>query len=59
MVMITSWNEWNEDTAIEPLVTRRPPPATRASAGSTQGYLRRPRDASLEAVRDKVVAAVG
>lgn len=39
MLLVTSWNEWNEDTAIEPLA---PAPATRDDASGsrrfTQGY---------------------
>jgi glycoprotein endo-alpha-1,2-mannosidase len=38
MVLITSWNEWNEDTAIEPAA---PAPATtrdRDGEVFTQGY---------------------
>jgi glycoprotein endo-alpha-1,2-mannosidase len=39
MVLITSWNEWNEDTAIEPLAAS-PPTADDASDRQffTQGY---------------------
>jgi len=38
MVLVTSWNEWNEDTAIEPVT---PAPATTDDAGGgvyTQGF---------------------
>jgi hypothetical protein len=40
MVLITSWNEWNEDTAIEPAAAA--PPTSDDSSGRqlfTQGYL--------------------
>ncbi len=33
MLLVTSWNEWNEDTAIEPLV---PAPATAEDASGTR-----------------------
>jgi hypothetical protein len=39
MVLITSWNEWNEDTAIEPLAAAPPTTADRSSRQQfTQGY---------------------
>ncbi len=38
MVLVTSWNEWNEDTAIEPLAPA-PPTANDVAGGAlTQGY---------------------
>jgi hypothetical protein len=38
MLLITSWNEWNEDTAIEP-VAPAPPTANDVAGGAlTQGY---------------------
>ena len=38
-ILITSWNEWNEDTAIEPVATS-PPTADDVSGRRlfTQGY---------------------
>lgn len=40
MVLITSWNEWNEDTAIEPLVDAPPTTLDVTDVGDyfTQGY---------------------
>jgi hypothetical protein len=35
MITITSWNEWNEDTAIEPTIAA---PATSEDATYTEGY---------------------
>ena len=40
MVLITSWNEWSEDTAIEPLTPSVPTAVDRSATGNgfTQGY---------------------
>ena len=62
MVLITSWNEWNEDTAIEPLAAAPSTSQDMSPSGSayTQGYeysgfgLR-----YLELLRDKLVAVSG
>jgi len=62
MVMVTSWNEWNEDTAIEPLRASGPTQADTAGDGvsRTLGYayegfgLR-----YLEVLRDHYVAVSG
>ncbi len=62
MIMITSWNEWNEDTGIEPLAAA---PVTtndqsRSRIAYTQGYDYRGHGLTyLEVVRDKVVAVSG
>ncbi len=62
LLMITTWNEWNEDTAIEPL---RPAPATRrdhtpSGSAATQGYAYEGFGTRyLEIIRDKVVAVSG
>ncbi len=62
MIMITSWNEWNEDTAIEPLIPS--PPATRDISESgirfTEGYSYSGfGETSLRIIRAKVVAVAG
>lgn len=62
MVLVTSWNEWNEDTAIEPL--REAPPTTRDQSPTgellTQGYAYAGHGvAYLETVRDLACAAAG
>lgn len=62
MMMITSWNEWNEDTAIEPL--SQAPPTTRDYSGSgtrlTEGYSYSGfGETYLRIIRDKVVAVAG
>ncbi len=38
MVLITSWNEWNEDTAIEPAAPAPPTTRDRDGVAFTQGY---------------------
>lgn len=38
MVTITSWNEWNEDTAIEPVSAAPPTTSDRGGQFYTQGY---------------------
>lgn len=62
MIMITSWNEWNEDTAIEPLIPS--PPTTRDISESgirfTEGYSYSGfGETYLRVIRDKVVAVAG
>lgn len=62
MILLTSWNEWNEDTAIEPLAEA--PPTSRDASGAaeffTQGYRYAGHGfAYLETIRDQVVAASG
>jgi hypothetical protein len=62
LLMLTTWNEWNEDTAIEPLDPA--PPTTRDASPSgreyTQGYAYSGHGTvPLEVVRDKVVAVAG
>lgn len=62
MIFITSWNEWNEDTGIEPLSPAPPTSADQSKSGrdytqghSYEGYGLR----HLEVVLDKVVSAAG
>ncbi|MEA1927852.1 MAG: glycoside hydrolase family 99-like domain-containing protein, partial [Candidatus Auribacterota bacterium] len=62
MIMITSWNEWNEDTAIEPLTPA--PPTSRDYSGSgtrfTEGYSYSGfGETYLRIIRDKIVAVLG
>jgi glycoprotein endo-alpha-1,2-mannosidase len=62
MIMITSWNEWNEDTAIEPLAPSGPTRNDDSASGSdyTQGYAYSGHGLRyLETLRDKVVAVCG
>lgn len=62
MIMVTSFNEWNEDTSIEPL---NPAPATnKDQSGSgkdyTQGYSYAGYGTTyLEVLRDQVIAVAG
>jgi len=62
IMMITSWNEWNEDTAIEPLTPA--PSTTHDYSGSgtrlTEGYSYSGfGETYLRIIRDKVVAVSG
>jgi len=62
MFFITSWNEWNEDTAIEPLQTSPSTNQDRSPDGKayTQGYSYSGHGmAYLEVVRNVVVAVSG
>lgn len=62
MILITSWNEWNEDTAIEPLVPAVPTRTDDSASGTeyTQGYTYSGHGLRyLETVRNKVVAVCG
>ena len=62
IIMITSWNEWNEDTAIEPLSPSPPTTLDCSQSGTafTGGY---PYsgfgETYLHIIRDKVVAVAG
>lgn len=62
MIMVTSWNEWNEDTAIEPLADAAP---TRVDGSTekdffTRGYAYAGHGlAYLRTIRDQVVAVSG
>jgi hypothetical protein len=40
MMLVTSWNEWSEDTAIEPAASAPATASDRSRSGSvyTQGY---------------------
>lgn len=56
MVLVTSWNEWNEDTAIEP-VAPAPPTADDRSGRQllTQGYTYEGFDTTyVDLVRDQL-----
>jgi hypothetical protein len=62
LMFITSWNEWNEDTGIEPLDPAPPTREDRSPDGRayTQGYSYSGHGFGyLEVVRDKVVAVAG
>ena len=55
MALVTSWNEWNEDTAIEPMPTAAPTSRDTSSTGTffTQGYAYGgPGTPELDALRD-------
>ena len=60
MIMVTSWNEWNEDTAIEPVAESPARSRDITGEGYTQGYEYSGYDTRyLEIIRDKVVAICG
>ena len=62
MILVTSWNEWNEDTAVEPLDPSPPVTRDRSRSGTafTQGYRYTGYGTTyLEVIRDKVVAVCG
>ena len=61
MMFVTSWNEWNEDTAIEPLA---PSPSTSSDRSEsdtvfTDGYAYAGGADQLLALRDEVTAVAG
>lgn len=61
LLFVTSWNEWNEDTAIEPLALAPPSAQDRSGRGDwTQGYSYAGFGTTyLEALRDRTVAISG
>lgn len=61
MLFVTSWNEWNEDTAIEPLreAIETGADASESGGGFTQGYVYGGGDIQVRALRDEVVAVAG
>jgi len=62
IMMITSWNEWNEDTAIEPLTPAQPTARDYSGSGTrfTDGYSYSGfGETYLRIIRDKVVAVSG
>ena len=62
MIMITTWNEWNEDTAIEPVWAPLPTNKDKSHSGFlyTQGYTYRGFGTTyLEIIRDKMVSVAG
>lgn len=62
MIMITTFNEWNEDTSIEPLKPAPPTSKDKSKTGKefTQGYSYAGYGATyLEVLRDQVIAVAG
>ena len=62
MILITSWNEWNEDTAIEPVKYSHSTDTDDSKTGKnfTKGYIYNGFDTKyLEIISDKVVAVRG
>ncbi len=62
MILITSFNEWNEDTAIEPLTYSNPTnlDISNSRVSYTQGYSYKGYgETYLEVIRDKVIAISG
>ena len=62
MALVTSWNEWNEDTAIEPLAAAPPTSGDESESGRdfTQGYAYAGAGTLyLETLRDRFSAVAG
>jgi hypothetical protein len=61
LMFVTSWNEWNEDTAIEPLAAAPDTARDDSPSGSsfTEGYAYGGGATQLAALRDEVVAVAG
>jgi hypothetical protein len=62
LVLLTSWNEWNEDTAIEPLKSALPTAQDQSPSGIefTQGFAYSGHGTDyLEILRDQVAAVFG
>lgn len=61
MLFVTSWNEWNEDTAIEPLRDATETAADSSASGGafTQGYAYGGGDIQVRALRDEIVSVAG
>jgi hypothetical protein len=60
MVLITSWNEWNEDTSIEPVTEAIATSKDETGGSLTQGFSYPGYGtAALEAVQNKVTSVAG